>query len=191
MRVRTECDSKPSRSLGSNHVDFGGMMPPASDTCMMSSMLTGYIEKATAASPLAYQTLERVRYRVRRRRSRCACHGSRRRYQARAEDLLVQTADIESQVGGAPARSAAICVYQRSPTNTETSPRREDRRDRPPHRTVPGEVPQTWRRVGPEIEHDPVVRKDSAPRCRETPPRESRPACPARRRARAALAARW
>jgi hypothetical protein len=46
--------------LGSNHVDFGGMIPPASETCITSSMLTGYMEKATGRAALAYDALERI-----------------------------------------------------------------------------------------------------------------------------------
>src|ERR1039457_2724321 len=41
-----------SRSLGSNHVLFGGMMPPASAMAIRSSMLVGKSEKAQAYSPL-------------------------------------------------------------------------------------------------------------------------------------------
>src|SRR5262249_36704034 len=33
--------SNPSRSFGSNHVDFGGMIAPASDTAIRSLTLTG------------------------------------------------------------------------------------------------------------------------------------------------------
>src|SRR5204862_8227472 len=43
--------SRPSRSFGSNHVDFGGMMPPSSAIDIRSSMVTGCMEKATAARP--------------------------------------------------------------------------------------------------------------------------------------------
>ena len=39
--------NKPLRSLGSNQVDFGGMVLPASATAMTSLMLVGCIEKAT------------------------------------------------------------------------------------------------------------------------------------------------
>src|SRR5215510_2153106 len=42
------CDNNPSRSFGSNQVDLGGMIPPASEIVIRSSTLTGYIEKATA-----------------------------------------------------------------------------------------------------------------------------------------------
>ena len=41
-----------SRSLGSNQVLLGGMMPPASAMAIKSSMLVGNIEKAQAYSPL-------------------------------------------------------------------------------------------------------------------------------------------
>src|SRR5262245_18738970 len=41
----------PSTSLGSNQVDLGGMMPPASDTASRSSMAVGQSAKATAISP--------------------------------------------------------------------------------------------------------------------------------------------
>src|SRR5207249_2512085 len=47
------CISNPSRSFGSNHVDFGGMIASASDTAISSSTLTGCIENATAALPLS------------------------------------------------------------------------------------------------------------------------------------------
>ena len=60
--------SKPSLSFGSNHVDFGGMMPPSSDIAIKSWIVTGYIEKATAAWPLA--TAVRARSPARRRRNR-------------------------------------------------------------------------------------------------------------------------
>ena len=40
----------PSRSLGSNHVLLGGMMPPPSAMAIKSSMLVGNIEKAQAYS---------------------------------------------------------------------------------------------------------------------------------------------
>src|SRR5438105_3944881 len=43
--------SSPSRSFGSNHVDFGGMMAPASDTAIRSATPTGCIENATALCP--------------------------------------------------------------------------------------------------------------------------------------------
>jgi hypothetical protein len=35
------CINNPSLSFGSNQVDFGGMIPPASDTAMRSETLTG------------------------------------------------------------------------------------------------------------------------------------------------------
>src|SRR5438552_2037723 len=38
---------RPSTSFGANHVDFGGMMPPASATAMTSLICVGY--SATAA----------------------------------------------------------------------------------------------------------------------------------------------
>ena len=41
-----------SRSLGSNQVLLGGMMPPASAMAIRSSMLVGNMEKAQAYSPL-------------------------------------------------------------------------------------------------------------------------------------------
>ncbi len=47
----TLCDTNPERSLGSNHVDFGGITIPLSDTSISSSIETGYIEKATAKLP--------------------------------------------------------------------------------------------------------------------------------------------
>src|SRR5207253_6957368 len=50
---QSSCISNPSRSFGSNHVDFGGMIASASDTVISSSTLTGYIENATAALPLS------------------------------------------------------------------------------------------------------------------------------------------
>ncbi len=43
--------SSPSLSFGSNQVDFGGMMPPASEIAIRSSTVTGNIENATAALP--------------------------------------------------------------------------------------------------------------------------------------------
>src|ERR1700674_3973067 len=43
----------PSRSFGSNHVDLVGMIDPASETAIHYSMLTGYVENATAAPPLS------------------------------------------------------------------------------------------------------------------------------------------
>src|SRR5437899_11429467 len=47
----SKCISKPSRSFGSNHVDFGGMIAPAPDTAIRSATPTGYNENATAAWP--------------------------------------------------------------------------------------------------------------------------------------------
>lgn len=38
----------PLRSLGSNQVDLGGMISPASATRKRSAMVTGYREKASA-----------------------------------------------------------------------------------------------------------------------------------------------
>ena len=52
------CTNSPSRSFGSNHVDFGGMMPPASAMAIRSATLTGYSENATAALPAVDQALE-------------------------------------------------------------------------------------------------------------------------------------
>ena len=40
---------QPVLSLGSNHVDFGGMIPPASEMIHQVAHADGYIEKATAA----------------------------------------------------------------------------------------------------------------------------------------------
>src|SRR6185437_8920338 len=42
-----------SRSFGSNHVLFGGMIPPASAIAIKSSILVGNIENAHANSPLS------------------------------------------------------------------------------------------------------------------------------------------
>ena len=44
--------SSPSRSFGSNHVDLGGMVSPASEILIKSATSTGNIENATAAAPL-------------------------------------------------------------------------------------------------------------------------------------------
>ena len=41
-----------SRSFGSNHVLFGGMMPPASAISIKSTMLVGNMLNAHAYSPL-------------------------------------------------------------------------------------------------------------------------------------------
>ena len=41
--------NKPERSFGSNHVLFGGMICPASAISMSCRMVTGCMEKATAA----------------------------------------------------------------------------------------------------------------------------------------------
>src|ERR1700674_5376852 len=38
------CINNPSRNLGSNQVDLGGMIEPAFDTIISSFTLTGYIE---------------------------------------------------------------------------------------------------------------------------------------------------
>src|SRR3954468_1349895 len=43
--------NKPSRNFGSNQVDFGGMISPASETAIRSATLTGYSENPTAALP--------------------------------------------------------------------------------------------------------------------------------------------
>ena len=40
-RHQNRCSTSPLRSLGSNHVDLGGMISPASDTVIRSPMLTG------------------------------------------------------------------------------------------------------------------------------------------------------
>ena len=52
------CESRPSRSLGSNHVDLGGMIPPASDTRIRSSTDTGKRENATANLPESTSSFE-------------------------------------------------------------------------------------------------------------------------------------
>src|SRR3954468_2236754 len=43
--------NKPSRNFGSNQVDFGGMISPASETAIRSATFTGYSENPTAALP--------------------------------------------------------------------------------------------------------------------------------------------
>src|SRR5690606_32667552 len=50
-RQSSTCDSRPSASFGSNHVDFGGISRSASATSISSSMLVGWSANATAARP--------------------------------------------------------------------------------------------------------------------------------------------
>ena len=49
--VSNRCASRPLRSLGSNQVDLGGMISPASATRSSSAMLVGCRLKAMAQSP--------------------------------------------------------------------------------------------------------------------------------------------
>ena len=47
--AHSRCVNRPSRSFGSNQVDLGGMISPASEIASSSSTVTAAIEKATAA----------------------------------------------------------------------------------------------------------------------------------------------
>ena len=51
--------SNPSRSFGSNHVDFGGMISPASDTAIRSATLTGIQRERDRRLARVDQLLER------------------------------------------------------------------------------------------------------------------------------------
>src|SRR5450759_4061757 len=48
---QNRCTKRPERSFGSNHVDFGGIVAPASAIAMTSARDVGNIENATAPHP--------------------------------------------------------------------------------------------------------------------------------------------
>ena len=121
-----QCTSSPSRSFGSNHVDFGGMMPPASEIAIRSSIVTGYIENATAAVPESTALLEAGGAAGAADEIDPLVGADVADAEQRLEDVPLQQRDVEplareSSSGAAPDRSMA---YQRPARYIATSPLR-------------------------------------------------------------------
>ena len=130
-RDQIRCDSRPSRSFGSNQVDFGGMMPPASAMRIRSSTVTGNSENATANCSGVDEPLELARCRGCRRQSRCACRCARPRCRESARESRSAAGRRRATLPPAGITS----VYHRPARYIATSPLRAGVAG-PPSRTV-------------------------------------------------------
>ena len=165
--------NKPSLSLGSNHVDFGGMISPASETAMRSSILTGNSENATAAAP---ESTSRSRYWVPRApptKSIRVIRANVADLQNRFQQLLLQDAHVErtDRIGRIRPRrvdEASATVFEIHRDFAATGRRRRARRDIEPLAHLVHEVSGRQTRRGPSRSGD---RAGSAPGRGETPRR--------------------
>ena len=162
------CTSRPSRSFGSNQVDFGGMMPPASEIAIRSSI--GDRGTSRSDGGLPESTASRAPSSLsRRRRNRCVCRCGCRRCRAPARGRRAAAARHRgcSRASRLPAsRRRRASVYQRPATTSRHRPGGWASR-------AAGDTGTRWRnvleellrRTAAEILDGAVVREGSASDC--------------------------
>ena len=175
---------QPSRSFGSNHVDLGGMMPPASAIAIRSSMPTGNSENATAARPLATSRSSSACPRIPPTKSmRLSVRGSPTP-RCGPSTVRCNTSTSSASARDVPAGGAGnTSVCQRPARYIPTSPRRRGRRVA---RAVRDERPQRrqerLRRLAAQVFDHSVVGQDPDLRVGERGGDERRRAPRARQR---------
>ena len=115
--------SRPSRSFGSNHVDLGGIISPAS-AIRIRSPTVGEEGKGDGRIPLIYQPFELAGAANATDKIEPLVGPRIRDLEQRGEHLLLEKADIERDAGiwQRPASPARRSVCQRPSIYIETSP---------------------------------------------------------------------